>query len=81
MTDDPRPRLRFTIKVFAKTATPQTAFALARALELGVTALPASAQSRRRRIAAVWTDLDHRFPVHPYIANQVREAEARLAGR
>jgi serine/threonine protein kinase len=67
--------------LFGKMATPATAWALTRALEFAARAMPVSAQSRRERILAVWTDQNRRFPGQPYIEQRVIDARARLAAR
>jgi serine/threonine protein kinase/tetratricopeptide (TPR) repeat protein len=67
--------------LLAKAATPASAWALTRALEFAATDIPASPQSRRQRILAVWTDQNRRFPGQPYIEKQVVEAQMRLDGR
>ena len=68
-------------KVLAKTPTPANAWALTRALDFAAAAIPSTAQERRQRILAVWTDQNRRFPGMPYIEKQMLEAKTRLNAR
>jgi len=61
-----------------KTPTPANAWAVARALDLASTAVPASARARRQRILDIWTDQNRQYPGTPYIENQVRQARKNI---
>jgi serine/threonine protein kinase len=68
-------------EVLAKTPTPANAWALAQVLESAAAAVPASTESRRQRILAVWSDQNRRYPGEAYIEKQVSEAQTRLSSR